>query len=75
MVLLVFCLCGPTFLGAPPTSKLSFEALSATFFDRLGIFSDATNLTITLVVFVCALPAPEARKHLQQRLEAALYFC
>ena len=57
-----------------PTSKLLFEALSTTFFDWLDIFSDATNLTITLVVFVSALPAPEARKHVQQRFEAALCF-
>ena len=44
--------------GDALTSKLSFGALSTTFFDRLDIFSDATNLKITLVAFVSALPAP-----------------
>ena len=41
-----------------PTSKLSFEALRTTFFDRLDIFSYVINLKIILVVFVSALPAP-----------------
>ena len=49
----------PLFWSAP-TSKLSFEAPNTTFFDRLDIFSDATNLKITLVAFVSALPAPRA---------------
>ena len=34
------------------TLTLSFEALSKPFFDRLDIFSDATNLKITLDLLI-----------------------
>ena len=38
-----------------PTSKLPFEALNTTFFDRLDTFSDAIDLKSTLVLSVLRL--------------------
>ena len=40
-----------------PTSKVSSEASSGTFFDRLDIFPDAINLKITMAVLILALVA------------------
>ena len=42
---------GTTFLHVP-TLTLSFEALNATFFDRLDVFSNAIDLKNTLVALV-----------------------
>ena len=54
-----FCVAGPFgglgwdhFFGGVPAQSSRREASTWTFFDRLDIFSDATNLKMTLVVFV-----------------------
>ena len=40
------------FFGGVPAQSSRREASTWTFFDRLDIFSDATNLKMMLVVFV-----------------------
>ena len=39
-------------LGRASTLEVSFEALNKSFFDQLGIFSDATNRKITLDLLI-----------------------